>query len=398
MFEDLPYEHPLIWGTGGGNDIVSATLVLADVCRAGKTADLAGMCSPGAWHTYDGKPEDCVNRVTAGTRRFIPSRNLLEKSFVDHKVPELLSCQGFQSKVYNFSSRFGTQRLVDDVTTLIRKENYDGIIAVDVGGDILARGNQDPTILSPLMDFTTLYVLSQLNIPSTLVEFGLQTDGELRPQGCAEILDELQSTGVLTSTRTLLLDDPAVHVFRSVYDGIKDIRHGHTAHMTLQTLTATDDIHTHYHTRVQAMDKKWHVSFPLTLEKKYFGQMFLIDAQRLAASRPLAFPYKTPLEQCVKSKLIVNTSSEMDGLYASVEDSCVWVALYPQTVAGDLRKEVLAYGFSRLEDFANAALVWKEDEALIPFSVRRQTVGPFTVAGTHKIEQVVIELDRILAV
>ncbi|MBI4148789.1 hypothetical protein HY490_05850 [Candidatus Woesearchaeota archaeon] len=119
----------------------------------------------------------------------------------------------------------------------------------------------------------------------------------------------------------------------------------------------------------------------------------------LAATRRLAFPYKTPLEQCIKTKLMVNTSSEIDGLYATIGDSCVWVALYPPTLAGDLRQDVLAYGFSRLNDFANAALVWKEEKALLSFSVKRQTVGPFIVASTcqERMTRVVSEVDKMLS-
>jgi hypothetical protein len=42
------------------------------------------------------------------------------------------------------------------------------------------------------MDFTTLYSISKTSVPSVLVEFGLQTDGELRPKGCEEILKRYQ--------------------------------------------------------------------------------------------------------------------------------------------------------------------------------------------------------------
>jgi hypothetical protein len=40
---------------------------------------------------------------------------------------------------YDFSTRFGTQRLTDELQKLIKLRAYDVLIAVDVGGDALAR-------------------------------------------------------------------------------------------------------------------------------------------------------------------------------------------------------------------------------------------------------------------
>lgn len=264
-FEKITYKKPLVIGMGGGNDIVSATLVLSDLINLGRKADLAGICSPGAWHFYDGKEEKSVNIATSQTKRYRPSKNPVELSFIDAKIPQLLKEQGIDSKVFNLSLRYGTSMLISGLRELIEKQKYDGIIGADVGGDVLARGPKDPTILSPLMDFTTMYVLSQIETPSTLVVFGLQTDGELRPRGCKEILQELKASRLLKDSLTIKSSDKAIKTFEKVYRGIENIRHGHTAHMTFETLKATKDIHAEYRRTIRILDKKWYQKFPITL-------------------------------------------------------------------------------------------------------------------------------------
>lgn len=381
LINQIPYKRPLVIGTGGGNDIVSATLIVAALRAVNQEADLAGMCSPGAWHTYDGKEEAPVNVVVSDAKRFLPSKNPVYLSFIDGFLPQLLQSNGLNVRVFNLSCRYGTSKLIGALERLIVEEGYDGIVAVDVGGDILARGPQDPTILSPLMDFSLLYVISKLQTPSMLVQLGLQTDGELRPQSCKEILEELEKDGMVKSVHQLDQRDPAVGIFEKIYRGIEHIRHGHTAHMTLQTLREASDINTEYFLEVRVLDKAWRHWFPVKLEAKYFGQMFVLDPKELAATRPLAFSYSTPLELYIRSKMIVDTKNEMDMLYARVGDACVWLGLLCPQIHGELRSEIIKYGIDRLESHADVALLWEKDASVIPEGWSRQRAGPFVVSA-----------------
>ncbi|HLC97321.1 MAG TPA: DUF1152 domain-containing protein [Candidatus Nanoarchaeia archaeon] len=394
----IPYQKPLIIGTGGGNDIVSATLVVAHLREQSIPADLAGVCSPGAWHRYAGKEEQPINRVTKDTNRYRPSLNPVPFSsldaFIDAHLPEALQQEHLPTSVYNLSFRCGTEPLVESLSELCKNEGYDGLVLVDVGGDILARGKKDPTILSPLMDFSTLYVASQADVPSVLFEFGLQTDGELRPAGCREILQELSEQHVLLSTTELSLEDAAVQQFLRVYDTIKHLRHGHTAEMTLQTLLAKEDIHTTYRARVQVLDRKWFFSYEVTLEAPYFGKGFLFDVPALAARRELAFSYRTPLELYLRTKKTVDTKSEMDGLYARVDDVCVWLGLLCPQLPDAERKEAIAYGLENLPEHAHVALVWKKDA---PKNISGFAVDDFVVLGEkEKARRVAREVEIIL--
>jgi len=396
-FEKIPYKKPLVIGMGGGNDIVSATLVLSDLTNAGKKPDLAGICSPGAWHIYNEKEEKPVNIVTSQTKRHRPSKNPVELSFLDIKLPELLKEQNINSKVYNLSLRYGTSSLISGMQELIKERKYDGIIAVDVGGDILARGAKDPTILSPLMDFTMMYVLSQIETPSTLVVFGLQTDGELRPKGCEEILQELKSSKLLEDTLTIKSSDKAVKTFEKIYRRIENIRHGHTAEMTFETLKATEDIHAEYRRTIRILDRKWHQKFPITLEAKYFGKAFVIDLKALAKTRELAFPYKTPLELYIKTKKIVDTKTEMDMMYTWTNETCLWLGLLCPQVQNSERKEILKYGLDNLDVHADVALLWKKDN-MDTDGMIKQSIDDFVLIGKSKerILQVNEEIRKIL--
>lgn len=397
MFESIPYERPLVIGTGGGNDIVSATLIVSDLRKYGKKADLAGMCSPAAWHTYESEQERIINEVTENTERFRPCKIHKKISFIDSKVPELLKQENLDVRVYNLSCRYGTENLTVGLNRLV-KENYDGIIAVDVGGDILAR-SKDDTILSPIMDFTLLNVLGKLNVPSTLIEFGLQTDGELRPRSCKEILQELTDEKILLDTKIIDPEDESVKVYRNIYNGIEHIRHGHTAEMTLRTFKETQDIITQYKFRVQILERKWYSFCDILLESKYFRKAFIFDPKELAKNRELAISYETPFECYLKTKKIVDTKTEMDMLYANVGEYYVWLGLLCSQIKGEERKEILRYGLENLNDYADAGILWHKDLSVIPTGYRRANIDKFLIVGKKPkvISKIAREVEKILS-
>jgi DNA-directed RNA polymerase subunit H (RpoH/RPB5) len=384
MFENIPFKRPLVIGTGGGNDIVSATLILADLQDRHIYGDLAGICSPGALHVYNGMAERSVNTVFGNTQRFIESKNRKSVTFIDSLVPQVLKNNNLLGRVYNLSGRFGTDALIEELEILASQREYDGIIAVDVGGDILSRGKKDPTVLSPLMDFTTLYAVSKLSTSSVLVEFGLQTDGELRPQGCAEILDELRLNRMLLAETKIKKEDPAVRKLEEVYGGIKDVRHGHTAAMTFRTLEETEDINTEYRFHVQVLDKKVTHRFPIKLESKYFGKAFVIDLKSLAKNRANAFSYNNNLEMYLRTKLIADTKTEMDNLYYSDGENVTWLGMVCPQIAGDERKDLINHGLDNLPLHADSAILWTKDTENLRLRKHSTSVGDFTLTAESK--------------
>lgn len=314
------YSNAFVFGTGGGNDIVSAVLVALYLQKQGVKTDVGGVLSPAAIHTFEGNLEKAVNNIQGEVKRFIPSKNNIEISFVDSHLPGFVN----QSKVniedfYDFSIRYGTNKLVENVNELVKDKNYDLVVAVDVGGDILARGKKDNTLLSPVMDFTSLYLLKHLNVDSLLIEFGLGTDGELRSPGMQEILNELRDKQLLLHESYIQNSDPEVKVFEEIFEKVGKIRRGHTAVMTLETLkkiNSQEDIVSLYRFRSQIAKKKWFSPYEVVLPHEYFGKVFFIDGKGLAKERQeTAFSYENSLEQYVKLKKTQSWKTELDLFY-----------------------------------------------------------------------------------
>lgn len=301
------YHKALVIGTGDGNDIVSAIPVAVQLQEYWLQTDIAGVLSWAAFHSYEWSPELPINRVVWNTQRFISHPAKKEVSFVD---PHLLSAVDDLAipidNFYNFSTRFGTEKLTDWLRSLIADKQYDLLVAVDVGWDILARWAIDSHVLSPMMDWSMLRVLADVDTDSLLIEFGLGTDGELRPSSIDAIIAELQESNIIMDRQHLDKDSLAIQKFQQVFDTIKTIRTGNTNVQTLATLDAmgTDkNLSIPYRFRTQLHDKKWFTWFDVELLHKYFGQSFTMDLQALASKRiETAISYENLLEQYIKIK------------------------------------------------------------------------------------------------
>jgi len=372
MFENFAgkYKKALVIGTGGGNDIVSAVLIAMYLQKQGMQTDIAGILSPAAMHYFQGKKEEVVNKLDSSVKRKIPSKNPAEISFIDGKLPELTRDSGIDIKnFYDFSLRYGTEALVEQVNGLIASECYDLFIAVDMGGDILARGKEDPTILSPMMDFSSLYLLGKVNIDSYLVEFGLGTDGELRPEGMREILAELRREQILLAESTIDKDDDEVKRFNTVYKKIEKIRRGHATVMTLKTLELEQDHVSHYRFKSRLGDRKWYTQFKVVLPAQYFRKAYLIDGKKIQQRRPrTALPYSTILEQYIKLKKVPLWKTELDLFYVwtgKKEDSpgtCMHLLAPSLQIPPVTRKEIIKEGIRHLEEgHCDASLILEQD-------------------------------------
>lgn len=375
MFDERlnKYKKALLLGTGGGNDIVSTIIPAQHLQKREMQTDAAGVLSPGAIHRYNGNLECIVNRIQGCVNRVIPAPQEIPVSFIDNSLPKFVRDESLEiSNFYNFSIRYGTSRLVEEFNKLITQEGYDLVVAVDVGGDILARGNQDPTVLSPMMDFTSLYLLSQLKVDSFLLEFGLGTDGELRPPGMEEILNELKEDGLMLHESKISAKDIEVKRFRNVFDKVKKERAGHTGVMTLQTLDnkSGEDIITQYRFRSQINKKIWYTPFEIVLPNQYAGKTYLIDGKGLAKKRmQTAFSYQNSLEQYVKLKCICpEWKTEMDLFYLWSQDN--WTTpkrqgnslflLVPSTrIPSKQREEIIQYGLT--DSDSDLILLWESD-------------------------------------
>jgi len=333
------YKKAFVFGTGGGNDILSAIIPALHLKKLGVSVDIGGVLSPAAIHTFDGVDEKVINKIK-NVNRYINTENGLKSiDLIDNYIPDATKSILPDSKFYDISFKFGTDKLVEDFNNFIYDNGYDLVVAVDVGGDILGT-SADTHLLSPMMDFTSLYLLRHLKVNNFLVEFGIGTDGELRPGRIKDILKELDS--VLLHSMTLKKEDEEVVAFEKLFDNIKHIRQGHTNVMTLETLNTDEDIITEYRHRTQIGDKKWFHKFMVILKKEYHGKVWLFDGKSLSTMRTeTAFSYKTSHEQMMRLKeLCPYWKTEMDMF--EVDD--VFYLTPSLMIDGDTRNEIIEYG------------------------------------------------------
>lgn len=399
----MPGEKILIVTTGGGNDILSGTLI-ANSLPIERTIDIAGVLSPGAMHMYDGTPENAINNVRGEIRRFIAGKTPIEIPFIDKEVVKLSREYGLPIRdFYNFSLRFGSGELQTKIHQLIEREKYGLVIGVDVGGDILARnGTRDPTVLSPAMDHAILRMLGNLKVPSILVEFGLGTDGELRPEGIEEILAEMEKENVLCQKDTIDKNAHYVETYRKMFEKISQTRSGNTVPNTLKTLEANTDIIARFDGRVTINDKeKMLFPFDVRLPKEHFGKMYTFEPKKLATLRQeTAWEFDNLLEQHIRIKnRHPQWRTEMDFTYlwsgnnwktATIGDGkCLYLLTPSNRITGEQRQQLVQKCFEQYASGnADVVVMYKNDLDYV------KTDGHFISYPTFAGQFVVLSVDN----
>src|SRR5205814_1405958 len=99
----------------------------------------------------------------------------------------------------------GPAAVARDLDDAARRLGCDAIGLIDVGGDVLAHGDE-PGLASPLADAVLLAASAHLRTPAVLGVFGAGCDGELRPAAVVEAgsLDEADEILTARGVRTEL--------------------------------------------------------------------------------------------------------------------------------------------------------------------------------------------------
>ncbi len=171
----------LLIGIGGGGDIVGTI----------PTGDLLGMF--GIECVYGGISwERSVFDPVPGPRTFEETRNVRKlNDVVWYANKDTVTSTGVSYAESGFSRVWGEETLLigihagpeavaEGILDACRKLNADLVIGIDVGGDVLAQGDE-PGLMSPLADAlmtAALYYVDR-NIPTVMGLFGYGSDGEL---------------------------------------------------------------------------------------------------------------------------------------------------------------------------------------------------------------------------
>jgi len=225
ILNDKNYSKALVIGAGSGRDVASSVLVVDRLRKLKVAVDLAGFLTPWALHTFDGELEKPVNELAdKRTRKFIPfSEGVSLDSYFEPELAKLNREFGIQiGKFYLLSLQHGTAKLGDQLERLIRENSYDVVIALDVGGDILARKKDYPWLLTPIVDFSCLSILAGLRsrIDSYLTVVAPGVDGEIPCGNLQEIFDELKNRGLVLCTEELRENSSGYQAFRRINNEI----------------------------------------------------------------------------------------------------------------------------------------------------------------------------------
>ncbi|MEU6540804.1 DUF1152 domain-containing protein [Streptomyces sp. NPDC047000] len=98
--------------------------------------------------------------------------------------------------------KHGAEGITRQLTDLIAHLDPTSVDLLDVGGDILARGDE-PTLKSPLADALTLAACAQVNAPIRLLIAGPGLDGELPPDDLRPLLGPLVHTFTASDTEPI---------------------------------------------------------------------------------------------------------------------------------------------------------------------------------------------------
>ena len=192
----------LLIGIGGGGDIVGTI----------PTADLLEMF--GIECIYGGLSwERSVFDPVPGPRTFEESKNVRKcNDVVWFANKDSATKDGVRFAESGFSEVYGVETLLVDIhlgpeaiaqgiLDAAQKLGADLVIGVDVGGDVIAKGNE-PGLMSPLADSLMLaaFALLEKDITSIIGLFGYGSDGELTQEELESSMGEiLKKGGVLGS-------------------------------------------------------------------------------------------------------------------------------------------------------------------------------------------------------
>ena len=199
--------RPLVLGIGGGGDVVGA-LATAEACRIYHGAEpLVGGVT---WErrVIDPAPGPRSSDEIEGVRELAPgvlaaggSARVRDSGvrFAEGRVAELL-----QEETVLVDVTRPPAELADSLRAAGGELGCDLFVFVDVGGDALARGDEDG-LASPLCDAIMLAAATRLQGERDVLGgvFGIGCDGELAPAEVLARLSEVAAAGGLAGVRGL---------------------------------------------------------------------------------------------------------------------------------------------------------------------------------------------------
>lgn len=200
-------DRALVLGIGGGGDVVG-TLSTARYLRTLGVETVVGGLS---WERYVNDPEPGPREIgemenaepLSETTALAGSETRSEGGvkFTESVVADVL---GEETLLLDLGE--GVQGSIQGLNSTIDELDLDFVVGIDVGGDVLAGGDEDG-LHSMLADSMVLAALPNLEVPAILGVLGFGTDGELGQEQLLENSANIASERGFLGARGLVPDD-----------------------------------------------------------------------------------------------------------------------------------------------------------------------------------------------
>lgn len=317
----------LFLGTGGGNDVFSATLAMGALWRNGwrwRECAFAGVLSPFHRHATT----DSGGIIGATITTLDSSRHLLRRDdpreigFIDARAAEMVTRESLfdASRVYGLSIAQGAIGLTRTIRQLSTR--YDYVVLVDLGGDIFYAGPRDAHVLSPMFDSIVLRAFNDAGVPGILFEAGPGTDGELAPEA-------LRESFAASGAEAYDLDTPTVGWWSGLYKRwIEPFRPGRTVPVTIEAFQSeAKELLVVYRARAHLGCERHYANFDQRIATDLCRRFYLIDPQRIR--NPFTVACDSPKDWFLKTQTAQQrTNNEANLEYVSVGNE-LWQFLTP---------------------------------------------------------------------
>ncbi|MCE4605723.1 MAG: DUF1152 domain-containing protein [Desulfurococcales archaeon] len=219
-FVEIARNDPvLVFGAGGGGDVIGALHIYNKLKSMGAETYLGAL----VWERYIVDPHpgpiplmafidiDPISE-TAG----IASSESIAYRYGREIIPQIIRVAGaVKDKVIILDGSRGAEGLALGLASAADYLNAMTIIGVDVGGDILAKG-QEESLWSPLADSLSLYAIHRVKGEKIIAVHGVGADGELPEDLVLNYISEIaRENGLITA---IGLDRRDVDLYEKIND------------------------------------------------------------------------------------------------------------------------------------------------------------------------------------
>jgi hypothetical protein len=376
MLKQKKFQRALVVGAGSGRDFASAVLLTEKLRKSGAKVDLAGFLTPWALHTFEGKLEQPVNKLTRNSNKFTPNQRYHFLS--DYFEPLLLDLNeelnlGLKN-LYLLSLQHGMDRLQTQLQALVSSEKYDLILAADVGGDILAQKSDFSSIKTPIVDQSCLNLLKRLKTDAerVLAVVSPGVDGEIPIPRILDIVNKLRKDGSFLGEE-IFFDSESFSRFLAVNEAI-NMRSGSYSHTFKMIrdfsmkMNGSSSLET-YLQEIKIGNHTWMLKSPIKLDADLMQKIFYFDLIGLSTidiTYPDIFNAFLELKRCGVCATEIDFSHIPIGINDSAYESSLYMLTPATSINEELRKEMLLEGLRLVHSReVGKALIHKDDFALL---------------------------------